>query len=78
MASSATFTQLDPAVRAAFSPIVLTDLLHGRLGFDGVVISDDLGNARAVADVPPGSARSGSSRRAAPWCSPWTPPSSRR
>jgi beta-N-acetylhexosaminidase len=52
MASSAVYTQLDPANPAAFSSVVLTDLLRGRLGFDGVVISDDLGNARAVSDVP--------------------------
>lgn len=54
MASSATYTQLDPTSQAAFSPVVLTDLLRGRLGFDGVVISDDVGNARAVGGVPAG------------------------
>jgi beta-N-acetylhexosaminidase len=32
----------------------VTELLRERLRFDGVVISDDLGNARAVRDVPPG------------------------
>lgn len=54
MVSSATYPQLDPAERAAFSPVVVTGLLRERLGFDGVVISDDLGGARAVRDVPPG------------------------
>ena len=54
MMSSATYPQIDPAAQAAFSPVVVTDLLRGRLGFDGVVISDDLGNARAVRDLPPG------------------------
>jgi beta-glucosidase-like glycosyl hydrolase len=54
MASSATYTQLDPTTPAAFSSAVLTDLLRNRLGFDGVVVSDDVGNARAVEDVPPG------------------------
>jgi beta-N-acetylhexosaminidase len=54
MASSARYTQLDPDAVAAFSPIVLTDLLRERLGFDGVIISDDLGDAAAVQDVPPG------------------------
>jgi beta-glucosidase-like glycosyl hydrolase len=54
MASSATYTSLDPAAPAAFSRVVLTDLLRGRLGFEGVVVSDDLGNARAVGDVPAG------------------------
>lgn len=54
MTSSAVYPQLDPDSQAAFSPAVVTDLLRERLGFDGVVISDDLGNARAVQDVPPG------------------------
>ncbi|MDQ3579217.1 MAG: glycoside hydrolase family 3 protein, partial [Actinomycetota bacterium] len=39
---------------AAFSPAVIGGLLRDRLGFTGVVISDDLGNAVAVADVPTG------------------------
>jgi len=54
MTSSAIYTQLDPTAQAAFSPAVVTDLLRGTLGFDGVVISDDVGNAAAVGDVPPG------------------------
>jgi beta-glucosidase-like glycosyl hydrolase len=54
MASSAVYTGLDPDAPAAFSPAVLTGLLRGRLGFDGVVISDDLGNARAVQAVAAG------------------------
>ena len=33
---------------------MLTGLLRERLGFDGVVVSDDVGNAAAVADVPAG------------------------
>ena len=54
MVSSATYSQIDPAAQAAFSQPVVTGLLRERLGFAGVVISDDLGNARAVRDVPPG------------------------
>jgi beta-glucosidase-like glycosyl hydrolase len=54
MMSSATYTELDPTAPAAFSAVVLTDLLRRQLGFDGVVISDDVGNARAVAGVPAG------------------------
>jgi beta-N-acetylhexosaminidase len=53
MASSALYPKLDPANRAPFSRPILTGLLREQLGFDGVVISDDLGAARAVADVPP-------------------------
>lgn len=54
MVSSATYPQIDPAAQAAFSPAVVTGLLRERLAFAGVVISDDLGNAVAVRDVPPG------------------------
>ncbi|MGY1742160.1 MULTISPECIES: glycoside hydrolase family 3 N-terminal domain-containing protein [unclassified Blastococcus] len=54
MTSSATYALIDPAAPAAFSPVVVTDLLRGQLGFDGVVISDDLGAAQAVQDVAPG------------------------
>lgn len=54
MMSSATYPRIDPANRAAFSPVVVRDLLRGVLGFTGPVISDDLGAATAVADVPVG------------------------
>jgi beta-N-acetylhexosaminidase len=54
MMSSAVYARIDPATQAAFSPALVTDLLRGRLGFDGVVISDDLGSARAVRAVPAG------------------------
>jgi beta-N-acetylhexosaminidase len=54
MTSSAIYSKLDPASEAAFSPVVVTDLLRRQLGFDGVVISDDLGDAKAVEGVPAG------------------------
>lgn len=54
MTSSATYRLIDPANPAAFSPAVITGLLRDRLGFDGPVISDDLGSARAVQNLPPG------------------------
>ena len=54
MVSSATYTRIDTAHRAVFSSVVLTDLLRDRLGFDGVIVSDDVGAAEAVQDVPPG------------------------
>ena len=53
MTSSAIYTQIDPSSEAAFSAAVVTDLLRGRLGFDGVVISDDLGSATAVESIAP-------------------------
>ncbi len=52
MVSSALYTKLDPTNRAAFSPPVVTGLLREKLGYDGVVISDDLGGALAVATIP--------------------------
>jgi beta-N-acetylhexosaminidase len=51
MVSSATYPQLDPNSLAVFSPAVV-GLLRDRLGFDGVVMSDDLGRAVAVSQVP--------------------------
>jgi beta-N-acetylhexosaminidase len=41
-------------VPAAFSHTIVTGMLRGDLGFTGVVISDDLGKAAQVADVPVG------------------------
>ncbi len=54
MVSSATYEQIDPTSIAAFSPVVVDQLLRGTLGVDGVVISDDLGQAKALAAVPVG------------------------
>ncbi|MGY1733369.1 glycoside hydrolase family 3 N-terminal domain-containing protein [Geodermatophilus sp. SYSU D01045] len=54
MVSSATYPRLDPAAPATFSRQVVTTLLRGFLGFDGVVITDDVGAAAAFEDVPPG------------------------
>jgi beta-N-acetylhexosaminidase len=54
MVSSATYSRIDPANQAMFSSAVLTDLLRDRLGFDGVILTDDVGNAAAVQHVPPG------------------------
>ena len=52
MVSSALYPKLDPANRAAFSGPVVTGLLREKLGYNGVVISDDLGGALAVATIP--------------------------
>jgi len=54
MVSSATYPKIDPDHRAVFSSTVITDLLRGQLGFQGVVMTDDVGAATAVADVDPG------------------------
>jgi beta-N-acetylhexosaminidase len=53
MVALATYTRIDRRHLAVFSPVVIRHLLRGALQFDGVVISDDLGDARAVAAIPP-------------------------
>ncbi|WP_327121836.1 glycoside hydrolase family 3 protein [Streptomyces sp. NBC_01341] len=53
MISLATYSKIDPKHRAVFSPTVIQEMLRKSLGFTGVVISDDLGNAVAVKSVPP-------------------------
>lgn len=52
MLSSAIYPRIDPDAPAMFSSAVITDLLRGDLGFDGLVITDDIGAAAAVQDVP--------------------------
>jgi beta-N-acetylhexosaminidase len=54
MVSTATYTRIDPNHLAAFSPIVIGQMLRGSLDFKGVVVSDDLGAAAAVASIPAG------------------------
>lgn len=54
MMATVRYSRIDPGRPAAFSPVVIGDLLRDELEFAGVVISDDLGRARQVADVPAG------------------------
>lgn len=53
MVALSTYTQIDPNHLAALSPIVINRVLRGQLGFNGVVISDDLGATVAVKNIPP-------------------------
>jgi beta-N-acetylhexosaminidase len=48
MMSTAIYARIDPGTPAAFSSTIVTGLLRGDLGFDGIVISDDLGAAKQV------------------------------
>ena len=52
MMSTAAYARIDPDNPAAFSPAIVRDMLRGDLGFHGVIVSDDLGNARQVGSVP--------------------------
>ncbi|MPY34129.1 glycoside hydrolase family 3 protein [Streptomyces adustus] len=54
MVSLAKYSRIDPKHQAVFSPTVINGLLRKTLGFKGVVISDDLGNAVAVKSVAVG------------------------
>lgn len=49
MTAHVVFAALDPARPATLSEPVVTDLLRGKLGYRGVVVSDDL-DMRAIAD----------------------------
>ena len=55
MVALATYTRIDPRHLAVFSPVVMRTMLRDRMRFRGVIVSDDLGAAQAVASVPPGS-----------------------
>lgn len=52
MMSSAIYPLIEPEVPAMFSSAAIEDLLRGELGFSGLVVSDDIGAAKAVAAVP--------------------------
>lgn len=54
MVALATYERIDPDRLAVFSPVVIRDLLRGDLGFSHIVMSDDLGDAVAVADIAVG------------------------
>jgi beta-N-acetylhexosaminidase len=54
MIALATYTQIDPSHLAIFSQAVISTLLRGKLGFTGVVISDDIGQAAQVLSIPAG------------------------
>jgi beta-N-acetylhexosaminidase len=51
MVAVATYAQIDPTTPAAFSSTVISDLLRGQLGWNGVVVSDSL-TAAAVSHIP--------------------------
>jgi beta-N-acetylhexosaminidase len=48
MVSTAVYERIDASAPAVFSPQIVGDLLRGEVGFEGVVITDDLSAAAAV------------------------------
>jgi beta-N-acetylhexosaminidase len=53
MVALATYTRIDPGHLAAFSSRVMRTMLRQQMHFHGVIVSDDLGVAAAVDDIPP-------------------------
>jgi beta-N-acetylhexosaminidase len=53
MVSSASYPTLGSPKEAAFSPAIVRGLLRDQLGFDGVVITDDLEAAAVTNETPP-------------------------
>jgi beta-N-acetylhexosaminidase len=54
MVSSAVYSKIDADRAATFSPAIITTLLREKIGFRGLVVSDDLGRAKQVAAITPG------------------------
>jgi beta-N-acetylhexosaminidase len=54
MVSSALYSKIDAHNPAPFSPTITTSMIRGDLGFTGIVISDDLGNAKQLQAWSPG------------------------
>ncbi len=54
MVATVTYPRIDPDRLATFSPTVLRGMVRDDLGFGGVVVSDDIGAARAVQAYAPG------------------------
>lgn len=53
MVALATYTRIDPRHLAVFSPRVMRVMLRRQVHFQGVIVSDDLGAAAAVAGISP-------------------------
>jgi beta-N-acetylhexosaminidase len=53
MVSTAFYAKIDPGRPAAFSPVIVTSMLRGDLGFAGVIVSDDVGNAAQLSAYSP-------------------------
>lgn len=54
MVALATYTRIDARHLAVFSSKIVNGLLRKKMGFTGVIMSDDLGGAAAIASIPPG------------------------
>lgn len=53
MVALATYTRIDPGHLAVFSSAIVNGLLRRGMHFNGVIVSDDLGGAAAIAAIAP-------------------------
>lgn len=54
MIASAFYSRIDPGTPALFSHTIMTDILRGNLGYNGLIVSDDLGSSTSVSSVDGG------------------------
>lgn len=78
MVATARYPRIDPTTHAAFSRPIVTELLRKRLGYQGVVATDDLGVAASVRSVPTGERAVRFVRAGATSRSPASPRTARR
>ena len=52
MVSNAFYPKIDPVNLAPFSPVIISGMMRGDLGFRGVIVSDDICDAVQVSAVP--------------------------
>ncbi len=52
MIASAYYTRIDPDNLALFSRKIMVDILRGKLGYQGLIVADDLGSSVSVFGVP--------------------------
>ncbi len=52
MTAHVVFAAIDPAAPASISPRVIGDVIRGHIGFDGLLMSDDLGMAALSGSMP--------------------------
>jgi beta-N-acetylhexosaminidase len=54
MVALALYTKIDPTHFAVFSPVVIQQMLRQQMGFKGVIMTDDIGEAKQVLSIPAG------------------------
>ncbi|GAE71334.1 beta-N-acetylhexosaminidase [Cutibacterium acnes JCM 18916] len=54
MIASAYYSKIDPGTLGLFSSKIMTDMLRGDFGYQGLIVSDDLGSSVSVFSVDGG------------------------